>query len=205
MVLQNRRLPSPHCYPAAYQVTRIRGLSASRVVKKYKSLETPVLCWQKAVAYITGTVDEELLLRREYLSAENRILIQQLQGSLRLTDPQRQTLAEIGHRLGRKALGDVANIVRPETILSWHRQLVAKKFDGSKARATVGRPQISQELQALILRMARENAGWGYYRIAGALKNLGHTVSDQSIGNILKRHDIPKVPQCKMQRFQPFD
>ena len=65
------------------------------------------------MAYITDTVDEELLLRREYLSAENRILVQQLQGRLRLGDPQRQTLAEIGHRLGRKALGDVANIVRP--------------------------------------------------------------------------------------------
>ena len=95
--------------------------------------------WRKAVAYITGTVDEELLLRNEYLSAENRILIQQLQGRLRLTDPQRQTLAEIGHRLGRKALADVANIVRPETILSWYRQLVAKKFDGSRARASLGR------------------------------------------------------------------
>jgi len=76
--------------------------------------------WRKAVAYITGTVDEELLLRNEYLSAENRILIQQLQGRLRLTDPQRKTFAEIGHRLGRKTLADVANIVRPETILSWY-------------------------------------------------------------------------------------
>ena len=153
--------------------------------------------WRKAVAYITGTVDEELQLRREYLSAENRILIEQLQGRVRLTDPQRRTLAEIGHRLGRKALADVANIVRPETILGWYRKLVAKKFDGSKARASLGRPQIGQEIQALILRMARENAGWGYNRIAGALKNLGHTVSDQSIGNILKRHDIPRAPQRK--------
>ena len=97
--------------------------------------------WRKAVAYITGTVDEELLLRREYLSAENRILVQQLQGRLRLTDPQRQTLAEIGHRLGRKAPGDVANIVRPQTILDWYRQLVAKKFYGSKALASLGRPK----------------------------------------------------------------
>ena len=153
--------------------------------------------WRKALAYITGAVDEELLLRNEYLSAENRILIQQLQDRLRLTDPQRKTLAEIGYRLGRKALADVANILRPETILGWYRKLVAKKFDGSKFRASLGRPQISQELQALILRMARENAGWGYDPIAGALKNLGHTVSDQSIGNILKRHDIPKAPQRK--------
>ncbi len=72
--------------------------------------------WRKAVAYIAGTVDEELLLRSEHLSAENPILIQQVQGRLRLTDPQRQTLAEIGHRLGRKSLGDVANIVGPKTI-----------------------------------------------------------------------------------------
>ena len=116
---------------------------------------------------------------------------------MRLTDPKRKTFGEIGRRLGRKALADVANIVRPETILGWYRKLVAKKFDGSKARASLGRPQISQELQALILSMARENAGWGYDRIAGALKNLGHTVSDQSIGNILKRHDNPKAPQSK--------
>ena len=93
------------------------------------------------MAYITGTVDEELLLRREYLSAENRILVQQLQGRLRLSDPQRQTLAEIGHRLGRKSLADVANIVGPKTILAWYRQLVAKKFDGSRARASLGRPK----------------------------------------------------------------
>ena len=85
----------------------------------------------------------------------------------------------------------------PRRFLAWYRQLVANKFDGSRARASLGRPEISQQLQALILRMARENAGWGYDRIAGALKNLGHTVSDQSIGNILKRHDIPKVPQRK--------
>ena len=83
-------------------------------------------------------------------------MIQPLQGRLRLTDPKRKTLGEIGRRLGRKALADVANIVRPETILGWYRKLLAKKFDGSKARASPGRPQISQELQALILRMARK-------------------------------------------------
>ncbi len=90
--------------------------------------------WRKVLAYITGTVDEELLLRNEYLAAENRILSEQLQGRLRLTDLQRKTLAEIGYRLGRKALAEVANIVKPETILSWYRKLVAQKFDGSKAR-----------------------------------------------------------------------
>ena len=153
--------------------------------------------WPRILAYITGTVDEELLLRNEYLAAENRIMMEQLKGRLRLTDPQRKTLAEIGYRLGRKALADVANVVKPDTILGWYRKLVAQKFDGSKARGSVGRPQISPVVEELIVRMARENSGWGYDRIAGALRNLGHTVADQTIGNVLRRHDIPTAPERK--------
>ena len=152
--------------------------------------------WRRVLAYITGTVDEELLLRNEYLAAENRILLEQLQGRLRLTDLQRKTLAEIGYRLGRKALAEVANIVKPETILGWYRKLVAQKFDGSKARG-VGRPPISLEVETLIVRMAKENSGWGYDRIAGALRNFGCRVSDQAIGNVLRRHDIPPAPARK--------
>src|SRR5450432_1425758 len=129
--------------------------------------------WRKVLGYIAGRVDEELLLRNEYLAAENRILKGQLKDRLRLTDPQRKTLAEIGYRLGRKALADVANVVKPDTILGWYRKLVAQKFDGSKARESVGRPQISPVVEELIVRMARENSGLGYDRIAGALRNLG--------------------------------
>ena len=83
------------------------------------------------LAYISGSVDQELLRRNEYLVTENRILKNQIKGRLQLTDPERISLAEIGQRLGRKALEEVAQIVRPETILAWHRRLVAKKFDGS--------------------------------------------------------------------------
>ncbi len=75
--------------------------------------------WVRILAYITGTVDQELLLRNEYLAAENRILKAQLRTGLRLTDADRVTLAEIAHRLGRKALEDVANVVNPETLLGW--------------------------------------------------------------------------------------
>ena len=71
------------------------------------------------LAYITGSVDEELRLRNEYLVTENRILRDQLQGRVRLTDSERVSLAEIGKRLGRKALEEVVQIVRPETILGW--------------------------------------------------------------------------------------
>ena len=153
--------------------------------------------WPRILAYITGTVDQELLLRNEYLVAENRILRDQVNGRLLLSDSEKKTLAEIGYRLGRKALEDVANAAKPDTILGWYRKLVAQKFDGSNARRKVGRPQVDDEIEQLIVRMARENPRWGYDRIAGALANLGHQVSDQTVGNVLRRHGIPPAPQRK--------
>src|SRR2546429_9247233 len=83
--------------------------------------------WARILAYITGTVDQELLLRNEYLAAENRILRGKLEGRLRLSDAERAKLGEIGHRLGSKALGEVANAALPDTILAWYRRLVARK------------------------------------------------------------------------------
>jgi putative transposase len=153
--------------------------------------------WKHLLAYITGTVDQELLLRNEYLVTENRLLRNQLKGRVRLNDGERQALAEIGYRLGKQALQDVATIVKPDTILGWHRKLVAQKFDGSTQRQSPGRPKIDPELEALVVRMAQENRSWGYDRIVGALANLGLTVSDQTVGNILKRHGIPPAPQRK--------
>src|SRR5476651_2008992 len=146
--------------------------------------------WARILAYITGTVDHELLLRNEYLAAENRILRAQLKGRLRLSDAERAKLGEIGHRLGRKALGEVANAAQPDTILAWYRRLVARKFDGSKERRTPGRPRID-------VRMAGENRSWGYDKIVGALANLGHEVSDQTVGNVLRRHGLPPAPERK--------
>jgi putative transposase len=113
--------------------------------------------WKQLLAYITGSVDEELLLRNEYLVTENRILRQQLTGRVQLTDVERRSLAEVGKQLGKRALEEVATIVTPETILAWHRKFVAKKFDGSKQRKAPGRPKIDQELEALVVRMAQEN------------------------------------------------
>src|SRR6266853_5845952 len=92
--------------------------------------------WKQLLAYITGTVDQALLLRNEYLVTENRILRRQITGRVRLTDGERKTLAAIGQKLGKQALKDVATIVKPDTILAWHRRLVAKKFDGSTQRKT---------------------------------------------------------------------
>ena len=149
----------------------------------------------RLLAYVTGMVNQELLLQNEYLAAENRILRAHLPARLRLSDPERFTVAEIAKRLGRKALEKVACVAKPETILAWYRRLVARKFDGSKRRSYPGRPPIGAAVEALIVRMARENTGWGYDRIVGALANLGHHVSDQTVGNILRRHDIPPAPK----------
>jgi hypothetical protein len=121
--------------------------------------------WAHILAYITGTVDQELLLRNEYLVTENRILKAQIKGRLLLSDVEKATLSEIAHRLGRKALEDVANSARPDTILGWYRKLAARKFDCSKSRRYPGRPKIDGEIEQLVMRMARENSGWGYDRI----------------------------------------
>jgi transposase InsO family protein len=109
----------------------------------------------------------------------------------------RKTLAEIGYKLGKQALTEVVSIVKPDTILGWHRQLIAQKFDGSAQRKDPGRPTTDPELEALVVRMARENRSWGYDRIVGALANLGYTLSDQTVGNILKRHGLPLAPERK--------
>src|SRR4029077_14582524 len=99
----------------------------------------------------------------------NGILKSRLNGRLKLSDAARAMLGEIGHRLGRQALAEVATVARPDTILAWYRKLVAGKFDGSKARRGPGRPRVTQEVEQLIVRMARENRDWGYDRIVGAL------------------------------------
>ena len=153
--------------------------------------------WARLLAYVTGLVNQELLLHNEYLAAENRILRAHLPARLRLTDPEREALAEIGRRLGRKALANVACVAKPDTILGWYRRLIAAKFDGSKRRSYPGRPRIDPETEALIVRFARENPGWGYDRIAGALAHVGHVVSDQTVGNILERHGIAPAPKRK--------
>ena len=153
--------------------------------------------WARMLAFVTGTVDKELLAQNEYLVTENRILTAQLRGRLQLSNAERATLAEIGHRLGRKVLAEVANVARPDTILAWYRKLIARKFDGSKARRSIGRPRIRGEVEQLIVRMAKENRDWGYDRLAGALANLGYKVCDQTVGNVLERHGLPPAPERK--------
>src|SRR5690242_2783048 len=93
----------------------------------------------RLLAYVTGLVNQKLLLQNEYLAAENRILRAHLPARMRLSDPERSTLAEIGKRLGLVALRELACVAKPDTILAWYRRLIARKFDGSKLRTSPGR------------------------------------------------------------------
>jgi putative transposase len=153
--------------------------------------------WKTLLAYVTGSVNEQLLLRIEYLVAENGILRNQIKGRQHLSDAERITLAEIGKKLGKQALEEVAKVAKPDTILSWHRKLVAQKFDGSNQRKSLGRPRVGKELEDLVVQMAKENRSWGYDRIAGALAHLGYEISDQTVGNILKRRGLSSAPERK--------
>lgn len=151
--------------------------------------------WARLLDFVTGLVNQELLLRNEYLVAENRVLRAHLPSRLRLSDAERATLAAIAKRLGRKALQEITNVAKPDTLLGWYRRLVAQKFDGCRSHAHPGRPRIAPELEALVVRLARENSGWGYDRIVGARANLGHRISDQTVGNILRRNGIAPAPE----------
>ncbi len=132
----------------------------------------------------------------DYLKEENRILREQMGNKrLRLTNAQRRRLASKAKVVGRAALRELACIVTPETLLRWHRELIAKEYDGSQQRGP-GRPRISQEIQDLIVRMAKDNRTWGgYRRIRGALRNLDHKIGRNTIKRILKNHGIEPAPE----------
>jgi putative transposase len=155
--------------------------------------------WEKLLAFVSGRVDEELRLKVEYLVAENRILRGHIEGRVWLSDEQRIALAFIGKRLGRAALEQIASIVTPNTILAWHRRLVAAKFDTSAKRKArpPGRPPSDDAIVQQIVRMARENPAWGYRRIAGALAAIQISVCHQTVKNVLEANGIDPAPQRK--------
>jgi putative transposase len=127
------------------------------------------MLWARMLAYITGSVDQELLLRNEYLAAENRVLRAQIKGRLLLSDTEKATVAEIAQRLGRKALEELAAVAKPDTLQTWYRKLIANKFDGSRFRQRVGRPRIGGEAARLVVQMAKEKSELGLRSHRGCL------------------------------------
>jgi hypothetical protein len=153
--------------------------------------------WKNLLESISESANDQMRLRNAYLAAENRILRNQIDGRVQLTDSERKELAEIGAKLGKKALKEIATVAQPDTILAWNRKFADQPVDTSERPKSVGRPRVDKEIEDLVLRMAHENRSWGYDRIQGGLKHLEYTISDQTVGNILKRHGISPAPERK--------
>jgi transposase InsO family protein len=144
---------------------------------------------------VSGWVHRHQLTVIEFLQAENRLLKEKLGGKrLRFSDAERALLARKAKAVGRKALLELDTIVSPDTLLRWHRRLVAQKWNYVHRRGP-GRPRIMRELSDLIVRMAQHNPSWGYTRIQGALSNLNHRVGRGTIANVLKRSGIEPSPE----------
>jgi putative transposase len=141
--------------------------------------------WQLLLLVLAGWVNRQQQEVIEYLVAENRML-RKKRGKKRvlLTGEQRRRLAVKGKLLGRKMLEEFASIATPETILRWHRELIARHWDYSNRRKKTGRPAVPKETADLVLKLAKENPRWGYNRNQGAVRNLGYSISDTAIANI---------------------
>jgi putative transposase len=156
--------------------------------------------WHLLACIVAGYANQEQQRIIDYLRTENTILREKL-GSrcLRLSDDQRRRLAEKGKLLGRRLLSNVATLFTPDTILRWHRLLIAIKWDYSDRKTKpFGRPPVAKKVQELVVRLARENPTWGHDRIQGALDNLGHKLSDRTVASILKSYGIEPAPRRKL-------
>ena len=151
--------------------------------------------WKFILIALAGWINRKQEEIIEYLREENRVLREHLgPGRLRFTDSQRRRLAAKAKILGRNGLCNVATLVTPETLLGWYRRLIARKYDGS-ARRGPGRPPKPKVIRDLVVRMAGENPRWGYTRIVGALRNLGHEVSRTTVKRILLAHGLEPAPK----------
>ena len=150
--------------------------------------------WTVLLIMLAGWMNRHQQDIIEYLIEENKILREKL-GKRRiiLNDDQRRRLAVRGKELGKKLLSEVSTMFSPATVLRWHRRLIAQKYDGAKNRK-LGRPKISEELYNMIVKIAKDNRGWGYIRIQGQLKYLGYKATISTIGNVLKKQGIDPQP-----------
>jgi transposase InsO family protein len=163
-------------------------------------VKAPLQPWQLLLLVLAGWLNRSQQNVIEYLLAENRILRNKLgKKRILLNDNQQRRLGVKGKVFGRKMLQEIASIATPETILRWHRELVARHWDFSMRRKHAGRPPLPHETVDLVLKLAKENPRWGYTRIQGALQNLGKVISDTAVANILKEHGIDPAPDRRRQ------
>ena len=150
---------------------------------------------QMLLIAIAGWINQDKHLKLEFALEQVRVFRELTEGNrLRLNDDQRRRLAVKGKKLGLSGLRELVTLVTPETIMRWHRELIARKYDGS-AKRRPGRPRTSEEVRELIIRMATDNEGWGYTRIVGELWKVGHFISRSTVARILKAHGIQPAPE----------
>ena len=149
--------------------------------------------WHFLLACLAGWIHREQQQRVEFLQTQLAVVLEMLgKKRLRFTDDQRRRLAAKGKEVGRKGLLEIGSLVTPDTLLRWHRELIAQKW--TFERKSLGRPPVSQEVMDLTVKLAKENPGAGYDKIQGMLANLGHEISDTTVKNILKQNGIEPAP-----------
>ena len=154
--------------------------------------------WHLVTLFLASWINRQQQEVIEYLRTENAVLKEKLgKKRIMLNNDQRRRLAVKGKILGRKVLDKVGTLFTPDTILRWHRQLVAKKWDYSDRNKKQGRPRIRQVIVDLTLKFAKENPTWGYDRIQGELSKVGYQICDTTVSNILKANGIDPAPDRK--------
>ena len=151
--------------------------------------------WQLMLVGVAGWMNRKQQQAIEYLLEENRVLREQISKErLTFSEAQKRGLAVKAKALGLSRLKNIAQVASPQTLLRWYRELIARKYDGSGRRGP-GRPSTTSELRELVIRMAKENRGWGYTRIQGALKHLGHEIGRTTIREILLGAGLATAPE----------
>jgi len=155
------------------------------------------------IARVQRLFSRDLALENDYLRQENKILRRKLGSRVPLTEADRRVLVKYGLRI-RDRLGEVISIAKPETLLAWHRRQKQQKWTFNSQAKAPGRPRKSEDTEALIVRLAEENGEWGYKRISGELKKLGHKACPSYVRDVLRRHGLPPAPNRKGLSWKQF-
>jgi hypothetical protein len=155
------------------------------------------------IAKIHQLFSRDSALENDYLRQENKILRSKLGARVPLTESDRRIFVKYGLRI-KDRLDEVISIAKPDTLLAWNRRQKQKKWTFQSAAAKAGRPRKPGDTEALIVRLAEENNSWGYKRISGELKKVGHRACPSYVRDVLRRHGLPPVPGRKGLSWKQF-
>lgn len=158
----------------------------------------------KRVRLHTAAADERCGQEHRDIDAAPPAVLQRQINRPRVTPADRAFLAALLHQLPRPKLRQLHLIISPDTVLRWHRDLMRRRHAEASRRKRSGRPPARRSIQALVLRLARENSSWGYRRIHGELAVLGIKVAPSTVWEILRAHGIEPAPERNRQTWAAF-